>query len=216
MGAVPIAVAAELQRALSLTRAVETGTYLGEGARRLARIFPKVITIELSDEMCAQAQSALRAERSIEVLCGDSRSVLPELVDPAAATLFFLDGHWSAGNTACGDLECPVLAELEVLRGGNPNDCFVIDDARYFAAAPPPPHDASQWPRLVEVFDALRVGWPRHHVTLLDDQVIAVPAEGVPFVDAYGQSVASEHIRSLENRQTLAARLLKRLREAAS
>jgi hypothetical protein len=190
VGAVPLNLAAELQQALALARAVETGTYLGEGARRLARIFPRVVTIELSDELFAQAQSSLRDEPAIETLHGDSRTLLAGLVDPAVATLFFLDGHWSGGCTAGADAECPVLDELGALRGGNPNDCLVIDDARLFTAPPPPPHDPSHWPTLTDVLDAVRASWPQHHVTLLAGQVIAVPTTAKPLVDRYGQALA--------------------------
>ena len=122
MGSVPVSLAAELQRSLGLGRAVETGTYLGDGARRLADIFPKVVTIELSDELYEKARSSLRDQPTIKALHGDSRLLLAGLVDPEVATLFFLDGHWSGGYTAGQESECPVLQELAALRGGNPND----------------------------------------------------------------------------------------------
>jgi hypothetical protein len=46
VGSVPIGLAAELKRSLELGRAVETGTYLGDGARRLADILATAVTIE--------------------------------------------------------------------------------------------------------------------------------------------------------------------------
>jgi hypothetical protein len=190
VGAIPVDLAAELQRSLGLARAVETGTYLGDGARRLAGIFPRVVTIELSDELFEKAKSSLRDEPTIEALHGDSGVLLASLVDPETPTLFFLDSHWSGGYTAGTDAECPVLDELTALRGASPRDCLVIDDARLFAAAPPPPHDPSHWPTLMQLFDAVRTVWPDHHVSLLADQVIAVPRGGIPAVDRYGREVA--------------------------
>jgi hypothetical protein len=198
----------ELRRSLGLDRAVETGTYRGNGAQRLANIFPKVVTIELSDELYERARTSLRDRPTIEVLHGDSRVLLPSLVEPEVATLFFLDGHWSGGSTAGQEFECPVLDELVALRGGNPNDCLFIDDARLFAAAPAPPHDPSHWPTLVEVFDAVHAVWPRHHLTLLADQVIAVPPDARPLVDGFGQELA----RTKEGWPRSIARLLMRLR----
>lgn len=211
MGTAPVTLATDLRRSLDLARAVETGTYMGEGTRRLAEIFPSVVTIELSDELYAQAKSALADETRIEALHGDSRNLLPRLVDARLPTLFFLDGHWSGGPTAGENAECPVLDELAAIRGGNANDCIVIDDARLFAAAPPPPHDPAQWPTLIEVFDVLRAGWPEHHVTLLADQVIAVPSTARASVDRYGQA-AEDELRLYRKQPGTFARLMDRLR----
>lgn len=191
MGMVPDHLAEQLRSELRLRRAVETGTYYGGGARRMARVFPEVVTIELSEQLHLQARLALANEPRITLLHGDSRALLPELVDPSVPTLFFLDGHWSGGPTAGHGMECPVLDELEVLANGHPDDCLFVDDARLFAAPPPPPHDPAQWPTLLEVFDAVRAAMPRHHVTLLEDLVIAVPARAKPLVDAFGQRRAA-------------------------
>lgn len=208
MGSVPVSLAAELQHSLGLARAVETGTYLGDGARLLADIFPEVVTIELSDQLYEKARSSLRDRPGIETLHGDSRVLLAGLVDPDVATLFFLDGHWSGGQTAGQESECPVLEELAALRGGSPNDCLFIDDARLFTAAPAPPHDPSHWPTLVEVFDAVRAVWPEHHVTLLADQVIVVPPAARRTVDRFGQAL----MRPEAQRPRPLARVLARLR----
>jgi hypothetical protein len=68
----------------------------------------------------------------------------------------------------------------------------LIDDARFFAAPPPPPHDPDAWPTLLEVLDAIRAARPDHHVTILDDQILAVPRAGKAVVDAHGQSLLPE------------------------
>jgi hypothetical protein len=104
-------------------------------------------------------------------------------------SLYFLDGHWSGGSTEGVGDECPVLGELQAIGAGHPDDCFVVDDARLFTSAPPPPHDPAQWPTVAELFDALRVLRPQHVVTVLDDQVIAVPPRAKPALDAHGLRV---------------------------
>jgi hypothetical protein len=192
---------------------VETGTYYGEGARRLARIFPSVVTIELSDELFTEARIALANHPQIEPLHGDSRDLLRGLVDDKQPTLYFLDGHWSGGPTAGAGAECPVLDEIAALRGGHANDCVLIDDARLFTAPPPPPHDPAQWPTLLEVLDALRAGWQKHHITLLADLVIAVPAAARAVVDRFGQALhAEEPHTSRRRRSGLTALLAGRFR----
>jgi hypothetical protein len=49
-------------------------------------------------------------------------------------TLFWLDGHYSGGDTAQGDLNCPVWGELEAIFAPEMKQPFVvlIDDARCF------------------------------------------------------------------------------------
>jgi hypothetical protein len=186
VGTVDLHLAAELRDQLGLERAVETGTFRGKTARGLATVFPSVVTIELSEEMHRTAQVALRDEPRIIALQGHSAKRLGELTEPATPTLFYLDGHWSGGDTGGVEDECPVLAELEAMTGGSSNDCVIVDDARLFTSSPPPPHRAEQWPTMLEVIDALRAGYPDHLVTLLNDQVIAVPGSARPAINRYG------------------------------
>jgi hypothetical protein len=96
--------------------------------------------------------------------------------------------------TAGADDECPVLEEIEAIGEGHPDDSFVIDDARLFASAPPAPMDPAKWPTLLEVFDALRTRHPEHFVTVLGDQVVAVPERARAAVDAHGMRVQEREV----------------------
>jgi hypothetical protein len=192
MGGVPSSLAVGLRDALGLVRAVETGTYRGGTTRELASMFRSVVTVELSPEIHAAAVEALAGLPAITALQGDSREMLGGLADRECPTLWFLDGHWSGGPTAGEGAECPVLDEIAALAHGHSDDCVLIDDARLFAAPPPRPHDPTQWPTLLEVFDALRAACPGHHLTVLADLVIAVPPRAKPVVDRFGQSLVSE------------------------
>ena len=210
MGGVPLDLARELRDRLALRRAVETGTYTGLGARRLARVFDEVITVELSLQLHAAAARALTDEPRVTALQGHSAKVLPELVSAGQVpTLWFLDGHWSGGPTAGEQDECPVMAELETMRAAHPDDVVLVDDARLFAAPPPPPHDPLKWPTLVEIFDRLGDVRPGSHVTMLADTVICVPSRARDLVDAFGQGVAAEALA----RPSLAGRVLARVRD---
>jgi hypothetical protein len=192
MGSVPGGLVAELKGTLGLRRAVESGTYRGGGARLLAEIFEDVVTIELSEDLHHAAARELAGLRNVHALHGDSRAELRPLAAEGAPTLYWLDGHWSGGNTAGVAHECPVLDELAAIGGGHADDCVLIDDARLFAAAPPPPHDPAQWPTLIEVLDVLRFHRPEHHLTVLHDLVIAVPQAARPAVDAFGRQPTGE------------------------
>lgn len=189
MGSVDQAFAAELRAQADLSRVVETGTFKGVTARRLAAVFPSVTTIELSETLHRRASESLRDLPQVTALQGHSVSRLAELRDPTQPTLYFLDGHWSGGNTEGADDECPALEEIQAIAGGHPDDCLIVDDARLFASAPPPPCKPDHWPTLIELFDALRAQWPDHLVTVIDDQVIAVPERARPAIDAHGLRV---------------------------
>jgi len=192
VGGLSSRLATELRDDLGLERGIETGTFRGGGARLLGSLFSEVASIELSPELHEAAAGAVADMPHVRLLQGDSREWLPRLVDPLKPTLFFLDGHWSGGVTAGEESECPVLDELRAIAGGHADDCVVIDDARHFAAPPPPPHDPSHWPDLVEVLDLLREVKPGHHVTVLHDQVIGVPARTRGPVDEFGRTTPQE------------------------
>src|SRR5207248_7183528 len=100
-------------------------------------------------------------------------------------TLYWLDGHWLGPPTAGQDAQCPVLDEIAQLDGGHLDDCILIDDARCFTAAPPPPFEPEQWPTVVEVIEALRAVRPTNHVTVIHDLIISVPGVTKPVVDRY-------------------------------
>jgi hypothetical protein len=216
VGDVPPELTAGLKTTLGLRRAVETGTYRGGGAKALAGIFEDVVTIELSEDLYRSAAVELSGCRNVTRVLGDSRAELGSLAAEGVPTLYWLDGHWSGGATAGATHECPVLGELEAIGDGHDDDCVLIDDARLFAAAPPPPHDPTHWPTLIEVLDALRSRRPGHYVTVLHDLVIAVPPPAKPAVDAFAYRPAGEaQRRSVSHRlRKVAARLAERVRRA--
>jgi hypothetical protein len=211
MGSVDLQLAADLKAAVGIRRAVETGTFRGQTARALAGVFDSVVTIELSAELHRSAQESLRDTPAVTALQGHSVPVLAEVADPATPTLFFLDGHWSGGPTAGADDECPVLEELAAIGTGNPDDCILIDDARLFTSSPPPPHKPEAWPTLLEVIDALRTYHPDHHITLLHDQVVAVPARARLVVDAYGLRVQEADVSLVSRAKDIAFSARERL-----
>lgn len=180
IGTLPYQLAAELRDRLELERAVETGTFQGGGARELAKMFPSVVTVELSDRYFETASAALADVANVTIEHGSSPAVLSTL--PPAATLYWLDAHWSGLDTAGSDHPCPVLDEI-VSIAPHPADCLLIDDARLFATTSEP----ERWPTLVAVIDALRRARPTSHVTVLHDLVICVPVEAKDLVDEFGK-----------------------------
>lgn len=169
---------------------VETGTYRGDTAIWAASHFDRVVTIEYSQELYRQAIARRDRKVNIEFMFGDSRSLLrtivPELDCP---TIFWLDSHWSGGNTYGNDDECPLLQEIEAVNQSKHAPFILIDDARLFMSPPPRPHEFEQWPRIDEVVRALAAGEHEYYITAFEDEIIAVPKYAERLVASYMQDV---------------------------
>ena len=84
--------------------------------------------------MHANAAYRARHEHNVQLLVGDSASVLPGILatlhEPA---LFWLDAHYSGTGTTLGDRVTPISAELNAVLGHPVRGHVVlIDDAREF------------------------------------------------------------------------------------
>lgn len=113
---------------------VETGTFKGDMVEAMKGSFRKVFSIELADHFHAAAVERFKGDANVEILHGDSGRVMSELVPKLdGPTLFWLDGHYSAGNTARGDKDTPVMEELGHIFARPDFRCVIlIDDARCF------------------------------------------------------------------------------------
>ena len=163
----------KLSQKYSIECCVETGTYLGDGARFAATVFPRVVTIEIKREYQEQA-IAQSPDGNIEFVLGDSASVLPGIVAGLNCTaLFWLDGHAGAGFFAEED-NCPLLSELKAIGTSPHPHVIVVDDARAFLAPPPPPFKFEAWPTLREVLEAACCRFP-YYCVVICDAIICVP-----------------------------------------
>lgn len=112
---------------------VETGTFMGDMIEVQRFYFDKLYSIELSHELWMKATKRFRAYKNIEILEGDSGIKLKEIIGKLPSnTLFWLDGHYSFGVTAQGDLNCPIYAELDTILSCGKSHVIIIDDAREF------------------------------------------------------------------------------------
>jgi len=118
------------QNLMGLSVAIETGTYHGGTSRELSEMFDKVYTIEKSNIMFDIARSNLQHIPNVTQYLGDSTNVLPEIVEDNDNILYWLDAHYSGGDTAQG--VCPLLKELEIIFSHNKNQMILIDDVRLF------------------------------------------------------------------------------------
>lgn len=117
---------------------VETGTFLGDTTWAFRKRFHRIHTIEVEPSLADLARQRFAGQSHIEVIEGDSSQVLAELCGRIERPcLFYLDGHYSGGFTGMGEVECPILAEIDAIfeRTRAPFR-IVIDDARLFGSDP--------------------------------------------------------------------------------
>jgi hypothetical protein len=112
---------------------VETGTYLGDMVFAMHEYFKEIYSVELSPIFYQKAIRRFKKFENVKILQGDSGKILQILVQQLKApALFWLDGHYSGGQTAKGDKECPIYEELDHIFSSHFNHTIIIDDARLF------------------------------------------------------------------------------------
>lgn len=123
----------EYKNNFGLNVLVETGTFQGEMVEAQRRNFKKIYSIELSNDFYKNAVEKFRRFDHIQIIEGDSsiklKEVTKQINEPA---LFWLDGHYSGGNTAKGELNCPIYGELDTIFSTSFDHVLVIDDAKDF------------------------------------------------------------------------------------
>lgn len=85
----------DYQRRYCFACALETGTFEGYTTLGLARLFPRVFTIEISEPNFCSAAARLARQPRVKPLLGNSSGVLSQILPELEYPLFaFLDAHW--------------------------------------------------------------------------------------------------------------------------
>lgn len=162
---------------------VESGTYKGDTAFLAGLLFDEVHTIELSKELVESAGIRFKNLPTVKVYQGDSGSVFRQILPKITSrTLFYLDGHYSGGNTAKGECNTPIFAELAAIRDAKKSDSILlIDDIRLFQASLYPEKitntAAEGYPDLHELVEALLEINPDYQICFLADALLAFPKD---------------------------------------
>jgi hypothetical protein len=130
---------------------IETGTFLGEMVDAVYPLFSRVYSIELADRFFREARHYFRSLPQVTIVQGDSGSRLPELLSSInEPVLFWLDGHYSGGDTGHGTQSSPIDAELRaIISHPVKNHVILVDDARCFTGS-------NGYPTLRAVHDLVR------------------------------------------------------------
>ncbi len=113
---------------------IETGTFRGEMIESQKVFFDEIYSIELDKTLHDKAKNTFKYFRNIKLIHGDSGEIIFKIISKIKKkSIFWLDGHYSGMDTALGDVECPILKELDgVFSGKIKNHILLIDDARCF------------------------------------------------------------------------------------
>ncbi len=145
---------------------VETGTYYGDMIWAQRHNFDEIYSIELSKEFAEAAKKRFRKNPHIKIIQGDIGKIMSTLInDIQGQVLFWLDGHYSSGNTARGDKDCPILEELKPILSSGIEHVLLIDDARCFTGE-------RDYPTLEGLFAFIRKSYPGSDIHIENDCII--------------------------------------------
>lgn len=163
-----------LKELMELDVLVEGGTYEGGTAKQMSTFFKQVFTIEKSAIMHQKAQQNLADINNITLLLGDTREHLSSIIEKNDNILFWLDAHYSGGDTYGVDDECPLIEELTIIFQQADNCIILVDDARLFLSPPPLPHQWQNWPSIFDISKIIPKGW---QVIVFEDVIYIYPED---------------------------------------
>lgn len=153
---------------------VESGTFKGDMVHAMKDVFDSIVSIELSPRLAGEAERRFRRNAHIVIIQGDSGTVIGEIVgrleQPA---LFWLDGHFSGGETAKGVQETPVLREVAHILKDRTTHVILIDDARAFGSDP-------SYPTVSQLRDLIVSQWPDVSFAIMNDCICIAKSERQP------------------------------------
>jgi hypothetical protein len=111
---------------------VETGTYYGEMVAAMKGRFDQIYSIEYAPALAERAQRKFAGEAKIEILCGDSGALMPEVLSRLAGpALFWLDaGYYGWVGMRTRTNEQRLSAELGMILSHGYAHTVLLDDAR--------------------------------------------------------------------------------------
>ena len=115
---------------------IETGTYMGDTTKTMSEYFKQVYTIEIKKELHEFSKNKLKDIPNITCLHGDTSILLEQLlnnINIRTNCMFFLDAHYSSGETGKGKLDVPLLEELDIInKTYKKNGIIIVDDYNLF------------------------------------------------------------------------------------
>lgn len=150
---------------------VETGTYYGDTVAAIKDMYSSVISIEVDEALYKKACARFASDKNVRIAHGDCARELPTILatlhEPA---VFWLDGHYSGGETGKGAVEDPILISLNQIAALPAREHIIfIDDARTF--------DGREGrPDISDVFNCIKKIDSRYIIRVQNDIIVATIA----------------------------------------
>lgn len=112
---------------------VETGTWTGDTTQKALDLgFKEIRTVELSNDLFNKAVNRFKNNSNVKLYNGSSDQKIHEMIgDINDQILFWLDAHYSGGDTALGKEISPLYKELDIIAKHPRKDHIIlIDDIR--------------------------------------------------------------------------------------
>ena len=151
---------------------VETGTWHGDMVAAQIEHFEHIYSIELGEELYQVTKEKFASNNNVNLFQGNSSKVLPILLTRIyEPVLFWLDAHWSGGDTVkmSDELHTPIRQELEAIFAHDVHDhVILIDDARAFLGE-------SGWSTIDELRLWVTTERPEMSFEIMDDVIYITP-----------------------------------------
>lgn len=148
---------------------VETGTLMGDMVDAMKNHFRQIYSIEISHELAKKAEQRFRNDKNIRIIEADSATALKSLVpEIQESALFWLDGHYSGGNTGKGEKDTPILEELAAIYTSKHQHVVLIDDARCFGTE-------QDYPTIEELTSYIKRLHPDASIEITNDCIVITP-----------------------------------------
>ena len=97
---------------------IETGSHVGHGIQNALDCgFNEIYSIELSKHFYDFCCNRFKENNKVNLIFGDSSEKLIEIISKLNKPItFWLDGHFSGDNTACGKKYSPLIEELNSIK----------------------------------------------------------------------------------------------------
>jgi len=97
--------------------------------------FKTIYSIEPSLKLYNLCVNRFKNNQNVKLFNGSSTSFLPDILRSVEGAVFWLDGHWCAGDSVCVDnVICPILDEIGIIYNSKCrlSSILLIDDIRLF------------------------------------------------------------------------------------
>lgn len=113
---------------------IETGTNIGETLAGVRPAFKELYSVELGDVLFEKAKKRFERYPEVTIYHADSATFMRDFVPKfQKKVIFWLDAHYSHGDTARADKDTPIEEELRVILGNwRTGSAILIDDGHEF------------------------------------------------------------------------------------